>query len=280
MSKKFLTKQFLLRSAVVSGIAIALAGAASAEIAVVYPGNMGTWSFFNADNTGTACSPGPACATGAMVYGPATPPLGVGSANLQTASLNGDGAAQIKSTALNGTLLNSLLALSYSTYNVSNLPNGQQFPYLKLSVASASANASDQFFFEPPYQTPGTGNSGLPNQGNTAMNTWQTWDAFNGGWWDNNGTCNPGTGVCSLATLVAALGSPSDLTIVGLSLRVGYASPEDNFNGNVDNVIIGTTNGSTTYDFEPVSPAPEPGTLVLFGAGCLALAAAKFKKSR
>jgi len=39
------------------------------------------------------------------------------------------------------------------------------------------------------------------------------------------------------------------------------------FNGYVDNVTIGTTAGTTTYDFEP-APVPEPTTLI---AGALLL---------
>ena len=104
------------------------------------------------------------------------------------------------------------------------------------------------------------------------LNTWQTWNALEGGWWDNNGVLNPGTGVGLLASYLAA---NSGVLIEGISLRVGYASPGDNFNGYVDDVTIGTAAGTTTYDFEP-STVPEPTTIIAgasmllpFGASAL-----------
>jgi hypothetical protein len=202
-----------------------------------------------------------------MVTGPATPPLGVGSAQLATASGQGDSSAQILTTLYNGTALSSLSSLSYSTYNTVN--NGQQFPYMKISLSDGNA-----LFFEPPYQTPGAGGSGVVDQGPTVMNQWQTWNALIGGWWDNGvpPSYNPELGgggyggVGTLASYLAILGN-ADVTITGISLRVGYASPEDNFNGYVDNVTIGVGGNNTTYDFEP-APVPEPTTMV---AGALLL---------
>ena len=57
-----------------------------AATVVVSPSNMGNWIFNLTDNTGT---PG-GSATGQMVTGPATPPLGTGSANFITSPGNGD----------------------------------------------------------------------------------------------------------------------------------------------------------------------------------------------
>ena len=155
--------------------------------------------------------------TGAVnwVTGPATPPLGVGSLNLQTGNgtvsgdpgngtMGGDGSAQIDNVNYNGVPLASLTALSYSTYDTLN--NGQQFPYLSLTIETVPGDPTSEhsLFFEPPYQTPSTGSNALPDQGATVMSEWQTWNALTGGWWDNNGIGNPGTGVVSLATIELA----------------------------------------------------------------------------
>ena len=47
---------------------------------VVSPGNMGSWAFVTTDNTGTPGDPG---YVAQMVNGPATPPLGMGSARIE-----------------------------------------------------------------------------------------------------------------------------------------------------------------------------------------------------
>lgn len=276
-----------------AGSMLALAGMASAEVVVVAPTQMGSWGFSTVDNNFNPCTPSTGvCGSASMVYGPATPPLGVGSANLQTGPGGGGGEAKIDSSSLNGVLLGDLTTLSYSTYDTLN--NGQQFPYLKLYLTWDGGQDQDAIYFEAPYQTPSTGDPSLPNQGATALNTWQTWNALEGGWWDDNGTCNAGTseppstqGVCSLSQLSTLLGVPlSAITIDGtnapdldgLSLRVGGASPSDSFNGYVDNVTVGIAGADTTYDFEPVAPAPEPGTILLLGAGLLLLGTAGRKK--
>ena len=138
-------------------------------------------------------NPGYAGSVAQMVYGPASPPLGVGSAQLATAPSHGDASASITTSSFDGTPLSSLTSLSYSTYDTVN--NGQPFPYLALSVSlnGTPTGPQDVLFFEPPYQSPATGNPSLPNQGAPVMNTWQTWNALEGGWWDNNGNFNPGT---------------------------------------------------------------------------------------
>jgi hypothetical protein len=273
---------------------LALAGIASAEIVVVAPTQMGSWGFSTVDNNFDPCTPSTGvCGSGSMVFGPATPPLGAGSANLQTGPGGGSGEAKIDSSSLNGVILGDLTTLSYSTYDTTN--NGQQFPYLKLYLTWDGGADQDAIYFEPPYQTATTGDPSLPDQGATAINTWQTWNALEGGWWDDSGACNQGVsepavpkqGVCSLSELSSLLGvSLNDITIDGtnppdgdgLSLRVGGADPGDSFNGYVDNVTIGVSGTDTTYDFEPAAATPEPGTIVLMGAGLLLLGTAGRKK--
>ena len=192
-----------------------------------------------------------------FVTGPATPPLGVGSAELKTGNgtTGGDCSAELRNSAYSGVKLSSLTALSYWTYDVAN--NGSQFPYLELNIDTTGTGAApnDALFFEPPFQSTGNGGADCAHQANTAMNTWQQWDALHGCWWSNYGDLNAGTGTGTLADYLAV---HPNATIVnsssggGVHLVVGFASPTDQFDGNVDAFTI----NSTTYDFEPSLPSP------------------------
>jgi hypothetical protein len=243
-----------------------------AEVVEVTPSNMGNWSFITLDNTGAVCSGPVGCGSGGMVTGPATPPLGTGSANLQTGVGYGDDGTGIGTSDFNSMALSALTTLSYWTYDTVN--NGQQFPYLALNISFTNdinndGPGTDTLFFEPPYQQPSTGNPSLPDQGASTQNLWQEWNALAGGWWDNNGFANPGTGVQSLAAIAADFTDPvitanPFFSPDGLELQVGFGSPGETENGNVDAV---TVNG-TTYDFDP--DAPEPGTFFLLGGGLFA----------
>lgn len=162
----------------VLGLAL-FARVAVASNVVVSPGNMDDWAFLTTDNNGLPG--GNAGDIAQVVNGPGSPPLGTGSAQLATASGYGDESAQIRNTLYAGVRLDSLTALSYSTYATVN--NGQQFPYIELNIARSGSGAPDDIlFFEPPYQTPSTGNPSLPNQDDPVLNTWQTWNALAGGW--------------------------------------------------------------------------------------------------
>jgi hypothetical protein len=94
----------------------------------------------------------------------------------------------------------------------------------RVAINVMTASGTDKLWFEPPYQT-----------NPTALNTWQTWNALTGNWYDDNGTLRsrPGDKTVSLAALIAAL---PDATIVnadglgGIRLGVGFASPTDQFN--------------------------------------------------
>jgi hypothetical protein len=194
---------------------------------------------------------------------------------------------------LAGTSLSALTSLQYSTYCTENEPNGQQFPYLALNInleGVGNGPIDDTLFFEPPYQTAASGNPSLPDQGATVLSQWQSWNALEGGWWDNLGIVNPGTGVNSLAYYLANLPGGSDPVITsgassdypsylpgGISFNVGFASPGDSFNGYVDAFTVGTGAGTTTFDFEAV---PEPSALCLLGIGTVSLLAYAWRRQR
>lgn len=267
--------------------AVFVPSAAQADsVVVVSPGNMGSWTFLNRDG-GTANVKTPT--TGSMVNGPATPPAGTGSANLTLPANNGGDDSALRSTGFSGTQLTSITALQYSTYDTAN--NGQQFPYFGLVVsADHGASVFDTIFFEPPYQTPGAGNPALPNQGAPVLNTWQTWDALHGAWWDNNGLSLAGSGPghsLSFNDLLAAMAANAgvninDLTIVnalddnnvvmgGVRFDVGFADSGPAYNGNIDGFKIGINGVNTTYDFEATVATPLPAALPLFATGLAGL---------
>jgi hypothetical protein len=270
---------------VMAGIALAAASAltktAGAQV-VVSPANMNGWTLNSFDDNGTIVNSGPYYGTAAMAYGPGTPPLGVGSAHLATPVGAGDGAAAIATEQFDGTLLSSVTALSYYAYDVTN--NGEQFPYLALSIntgavdttGNGNQNTLDTLFFEPPYQEPSTGNPLLLDQGATAQNIWQYWNAYVGGWWDNNNNGTPGTaegpgtpGVQPLSTFledypdayIANGGLPG---LGGIALQVGFGSSGETEDGYVDAFTIGVAGVNTTYNFEP-NAVPEPASFSLIG---------------
>jgi len=257
----------------------AMEAVSRADTVVVTPSNMNGWTLNSFDDNGNIVSSGPYDGTAAMATGPATPPLGVGSAHLATPVGAGDGAAAIATEGYDGTPLTAITALSYSTYDVTN--NGQQFPYMAVSIntgavdlsgdAGALANTTDTLFFEPPYQEPATGNPGLPDQGATAQNEWQQWNAYVGGYWDNDGVASPGTGVMSLSTFQtdfpdATIANGGFAGLGGIAMQVGFGSSGETEDGYVDAFTIGVGGVNTTYDFEP-NAVPEPASMGLLVVG-------------
>jgi hypothetical protein len=261
----------------------------------VTPSSMGDWSFTtysaNDDQSVSVCSDPATCGSGSMVTGPAPAPYGTGSANLNVPSSNYNaisqfgGATLLGTTDYSGMALSDLNALSYYTYDTAN--NGQQFPYLEIGISytgvagdPTQTAGTDQLFFEPPYQQTSTGNSSLPNQATPVLDTWQLWNALEGGWWDNNNVAGGGTGVESLAYFETYY---NNVTITAdpttgdtIAFAVGFGN-QDSYNGYVD----GFTLNDTTYDFDPNATAtPEPGTFVLLGGALLAGAIYNRRRTR
>lgn len=198
-----------------------------------------------------------------FVTGPATPPLGVGSVELTTGVGSPNGGtcqADVRNSNYAGVKLAALTSLSYWTYDTVN--NGSQFPFVRLDVSdNGGTTIDDSLFFEPPYQAPGQGAADCAHQSAELMNTWQSWDALSGCWWDNNGEI--GDGGTNTDLLSAFIALHPNATIVnaasnqgGVRVAVGEGSTGDAFQGYVDAVTIGTAASTTVYNFEPAPPVP------------------------
>ena len=229
---------------VLVAIAMQTGSAFGDSVVNVTTGNMNGWTLGLFDGNGNPASSAPYTnGTAAIVAGPGIPPGGAGSVNLALPSGAGDGGAAVATEQFDNTRLSSITSLSYSTYDTVN--NGQQFPYLAISINTGSidntgdgnalANTVDTIFFEPPYQTASAGNPALADQGATEVNQWQTWNANNllvGGFWDNDGVGNPGTGVEPLSALPGKAFPDATIqngrlcrSVGGIALQVGFASP-------------------------------------------------------
>jgi hypothetical protein len=182
--------------------------------------------------------------------GPGAPPLGSGSAKFSVGS-NGWSEALLRTSSYSGALLSSISELKYSTY-VQHDGSGGQAVYLLLYVDyNNDAAWDDILFFEPVYQTAAffPANPQAP----LALNTWQEWDAKNGGWWSLNGTAGagPGTNVKPLSAIIAAHPNAAIASGNAITLEAGFgAGSWDNFVGNADAFKIAGNGNSVTYDFE------------------------------
>lgn len=190
--------------------------------------------------------------TEAFVTGPATPPLGNGSFNLQLSSASAG--AILVAQKYGGTRLADIDTLSYSTYgNSTTQAMSFQINY-DPDLTTTEATWYGRLVYEP-YQN---GNVVVP------INTWSTWDMINGGsglWWASpNGnslvddTC-PQANPCTWTQLIAAYPNIGIRNDAGTAIMFKAGSNWNGFNGNVDNFTFGLTGGDTDiYDFEPEVP--------------------------
>lgn len=231
--------------------------AAAAHTVTVWSGDMDGWAIRTSDD-GTP----PNTANVTFVPGPATPPLGTGSAQLSVGT-NGASGAELRQSDYAGTPLAALTELSYWTY-IATPGSGGQAPYIILAVdLDGDGGWDDLLFFEPVYQDGSYAGDAVPDQGSVTTGTWQQWDARAGGWWSlNAGTFGP-----PLVTLETYVAANPTATLVnqsaggGIRFVAGFgAGAWDNFIGNIDAVVIGTSH-TTTYDFEVAglaTPTPTP----------------------
>jgi hypothetical protein len=182
---------------------------------------------------------------GAFEVGPGTPPAGIGSLELTTPG-SSDKVFAFNYDHVN-TPLSTINGMGYSTYRSAG--SAQQVTSLNIEVDPNGPDVAGGFttlVFEPVYNT---------TQGAVANDTWQAWDAYNGGqarWWSSNpipGLPNRDTFV-SWDTVVA--NNPDAVILGGYGLNQG--SGNAGLVTNVDALSLSTTTDAVTYDFEPPAP--------------------------
>jgi hypothetical protein len=206
----------------------------------VRPSNPQGWGFINDNNQG---------GSGSFVSGPATPPIGFGSAQLTTnTTLDGQILAK---AGYQGVKLSTFKSLKYSSFqsttNISNITAiALQFNIDK-DVTDANNSYQGRIVYEPYNNTAGT----------VPLGTWNQWDAINSGnakWWFSNSTVF-GTGCaqanpCTISHILALypnIGINSVYGAVIFKAGSGWTTP---FKGSVDKLIVGTALDTTTYNFE------------------------------
>lgn len=143
----------------------------------VYLNHMDDWFFYNDENDTVDNT------LGTFVIGPDTAPYGAGSVQI---SVSGTQRRNLATYKFSGTPLAEITELGYSTYNPSagNGGSNQRSAYLQFNV---DFNGSDTWQKRLIF---------LPPTGQVQQNTWQAWDAIQGGnaLWKYSGTTWPVTG--------------------------------------------------------------------------------------
>ena len=236
-------KQLILAVAAIFMASMAMMTAlSSAATAVITPGDSQGWTFVNDNGAG---------GSGSFVNGPATPPLGTGSAQLEV-PLTTDGYA-LANAVYQGLDLDQITTLSYSTYRATGGDALAIALQLNVDADSTDANLAWQgrLVYEPYHtQTVQTG-------------VWETWDTLNdtagsgtGNWWFSNGGLAGSTGCtqanpCTWAEVLSAIPNGEvHSTLGGVVLKAG--SGWTGFVGNVDALTV----NDDVYDFELDAPAP------------------------
>ncbi len=192
------------------------------------------------------------------VLGPATPPLGVGSLQMTVTGTSDHWSVYTDDWA--GTPLSSITSLGYSTFTTNTLTD----PALQVVInpgtpssagftAGCISKSYSTLNFEPYLQS---------QNGGVVSNVWQTWNvmAANAVVWASHLTsgtpaCTPESpGGVSLSTFVSYYPNAVILPIasgggVGVNVGSGWTA----MTGNVDALTVGTSAGTTVYNFEPSS---------------------------
>ena len=204
----------------------------------VKPSTLSTtgWGFLEETATGS----------GDFADGPATPPLGAGSAQFV---IDDTGGVFIGTQTISNTKFSSITQLQYSTYIKSPANNPDVTPALQFNIDydldDANTSWQGRLVFEPSL-------TGAP----VVSSTWQTWDPTTGaGWW---ATGSPGNGSCtggSPCTWAEVLSNWPNAGIQAGALSGTFIKAgggwTGGWTGNVDALVIGIGSDEFTFDFEP-----------------------------
>jgi Putative Ig domain len=177
-----------------------------------------------------------------MVFGPATPPRGVGSLRL-----NVTGAVDhwsVYNYDHIGTRLSDITALGYSSYT----DNGTTDPGLQIEIDPGNTSGTDAgvtystLNFEPYLQSAGV----VPD-------TWQSWNVLSGKVWGTHLTGAPNSSPLTWSSFLATYPNATIKGGFGLNVGSGWSA----MTGEADALTIGAGQ-STLYDFEPVGTTAPP----------------------
>jgi hypothetical protein len=233
--------------------------AASNTTVVVNHSDINNWVLYNDSNVPPE-GPDPTC--GSFVTGPGTTPFGTGSAQV---SVSGQRRCNLATYQFAGTPLSAITTLAFSTYNPSagNPGPADRSGFLVMNI---DFTGNDNFQRRLVY---------VPRQNGTVIqNTWQEWDAINGGNanWSYSGPTWPagigggGEPGPTLKTWSQILSQYPGIRIRVTDAHVGVRTGEpylDGYTENIDGFKFGTSTGTTTFDFDPatvqtVTPAITP----------------------
>lgn len=217
---------------------------------MVTPSNMQGWAFAEEGPTGS----------GSLVNGPATPPLGTGSARL---TVDSTGRYILATLARAGTRLDAITTLGYSTYRTagdSALAIALQMDF-DSDVTDASTVFQGRLVFEPYFTAA------------ISTGVWQTWNPLNnaagGNWWFSINANNPQGQVacpqsnpCTWTEVLTAFPNAGIRQSNGALLFRAGGPWTGGFDGNVDAFAIGISGDTTTYNFELSSPVVS-GTILV-----------------
>ncbi|MFT3746150.1 MAG: cohesin domain-containing protein [Pyrinomonadaceae bacterium] len=210
--------------------------------------NPNAWFFYNDEND-TIDN----VTLGSMVAGPATPPIGNGSAQI---SVTGTQRRNLATYQFSGTPLSAIGTLKFSTYNPSagNGGSANRSGYITFNV---DFNGSDTFQRRLNY---------VPSQnGVVVQNSWQEWDAINGGnaMWSYSGATwpagvggggEPGTTLKTWNQILSQYpGVRMRVTDSFFGIRVGEPY-NDGYTENIDAIKFGTPTFLKHFNFDPLPP--------------------------
>jgi predicted extracellular nuclease len=202
------------------------------QTVIVRPSVPSGWSFYEEIATGS----------GDFTPGPATPPLGRGSAEM---TVDASGSLLLGTLDYAGVRLDEIKDLAYSTYR--STPDGSLYaPSLQFDIdydlGDADTSWQGSLVYEP------------SNDGTVLDDSWQTWNPLKGSWWASDA---PGSASCPISAPCTWSEVLSNFPNAGLQVDTGFLQFKAGgpwplgFNGNVDAFAIQVNNQLTTYDFEP-----------------------------
>jgi hypothetical protein len=203
------------------------------------------------------------------VVGPSTPPLGIGSANLQVGASNSS--EILINTGINPGALNGSFAATYQTFVTTSTPGSGDAPTLQFDLTNGTTYFG-RLVFDP----------GLLVSGTVVDGQWQAWATGSSSAWYLSHSASQFSGQCGInspCSLSTIEGDLAALTVTAEDVLFKAGSGQSNFNGNVDDLALTIGGTTTTYDFEPNAvPAPEPASLAVLGVGVFGLARVRSRK--